>query len=50
MQIDKQNYVEISVNNKKKDGFIETKSTYLNNTKITSSDLQQKEEKMNKKM
>ena len=49
-KIDKQNYVKISVNNSKKDGSIESKSTFLHNTKISSSDLQEYKEKLQKKM
>ena len=43
-KIDKQNYVVISMNKEKK-GTIQTSSTYLHNTKISSSEAQQQKEK-----
>ena len=43
-KIDKQNYIKVSMNKKKK-GALETNSTYLHNTKIVSSDIQQEKEK-----
>jgi predicted GIY-YIG superfamily endonuclease len=48
VQVDKQNYVTISMNKDKK-GSLETNSTYLHNTKIASSDLQQEKEKDEKR-
>jgi predicted GIY-YIG superfamily endonuclease len=44
-KIDKQNYISISVNKSDKNR-LESNSTYLHNTKITSSDKQQQKEKV----
>jgi predicted GIY-YIG superfamily endonuclease len=48
-KIDKQNYVTISMSKTKKDGSIQSNSTYLHNTKITASDIQQEKEKNTKR-
>ena len=47
-KIDEQNFIKISMNKEKK-GSIATYSTYLHNTKVSSSGIQQQEEKEAKK-
>ena len=48
-KIDKQNYIKVSMNKKKK-GALETNSTYLHNTKIVSSDINRKKRNNKKKI
>ena len=47
-KIDKQNFVKISMNKDNKGGLV-TQSTYLHNTKVTTSDVQQEKEKEKEK-